>query len=106
MAIRVQRHTNLSKQATSLDGVDVCPLTWRVCGCGLNRFDHKGMNAISNVKVNLKTRIGNVNMFICIYETLEMIEKSAKKNNRRVYIQNYLGQKTCEFTIAWKIKIR
>ena len=64
MAIRVQRHANLSKQATLLDGVDGGPLKWRVCGCGLNRFFHEGMNNISNVKVHLKTRIGNVNMFI------------------------------------------
>ena len=34
MAIRVQRHTNVSKQATLLDGLDVSPLKWRVCGCG------------------------------------------------------------------------
>ena len=46
MAIRVQRHANVSKQATLLDGLDVSPLKWRVCGCGLNRFVHKGMNHI------------------------------------------------------------
>ena len=51
MAIRVQRHTNVSKQATLLDELDVSPLKWRVCGCGLNRFVHEGMNHISNVKV-------------------------------------------------------
>ena len=51
MAIRVQRHANVSKQATLLDGLDVSPLKWRVCGCGLNRFVHEGMNHISNVKV-------------------------------------------------------
>ena len=62
MTIRVQRHANVSKQATLLDGFDVSPLKWRVCGCGLNRFVHEGMNHISNVKVHLKTRSGNVNM--------------------------------------------
>ena len=62
MAIRVQRHANVNKQATSLDGLDVSPLKWRVCGCGLNRFVHGGMNGISNVKVHLKTRNGNVNI--------------------------------------------
>ena len=36
IAIRVQRHANVSKQATLLDGHDVSPLKWRVCGCGLN----------------------------------------------------------------------
>ena len=46
MAIRVQRHANVSKQATLLDGLDVSPLKWRVCGCGLNRFVHEGMNHI------------------------------------------------------------
>ena len=61
MVICIQRHANLSKLATLLDGVDVGPLKWRVCGCGLNQF---GMIDISNVKVHLKTRIGNVNMFI------------------------------------------
>ena len=40
MAIRVQRHANVSKQATLLDGLDVSPFKWRVCGCGLNRFVH------------------------------------------------------------------
>ena len=59
MAICVQRHANVSKQATLLDGLDVSPL---ICGCGLNRFVHEGMNHISNVKVHLKTRSGNVNI--------------------------------------------
>ena len=58
MAIRVQRHANVSKQATLLDRIDVTPLKWRVCG--LNRFVHEGMNHISNVEVHLKTRSGNV----------------------------------------------
>ena len=56
MAMRVQRHANVSKQATLLDRLDVSPLKWRVCWCGLNRFVHEGMNHISNVKVHLKTR--------------------------------------------------
>ena len=59
MAIHVQRHANVSKQATLLDG-----LKWRVRGCGLNRFVHEGMNHISNVKVHLKTSSGNVNIFL------------------------------------------
>ena len=62
MAIRIQRHTNVSKQASLLDGLDVSPLTWRVHGCGLNRFVPERMNHISNVKVHLKTRSGNVNI--------------------------------------------
>ena len=66
MAIRVQRHTNVSKQATLLDGLDVSLLKWCVCGCGLNQFVHEGMNHISNEKVHLKTRSGNVNIYICI----------------------------------------
>ena len=60
MAIRVQRHANASKQATLLDGLS--QLKWRVCECGLKRFVHEGMNDISNVKVHLKTRSGNVNI--------------------------------------------
>ena len=62
MAIHVQRHTNVSKQATLLDGVDVAPLKWSICGCGLNKFVHEGMNAISNVKVHLKSGRGNANI--------------------------------------------
>ena len=62
MAIRVQRHANVSKQPTLLDGLDVSPLKWRVSGCGLNRFVHEGMNYISNVEVHLKTHSGNVNI--------------------------------------------
>ena len=51
MAIRVQRHANFSKQAMLLDRLDVRLLKW---------FVHEGMNDISNVKIHLKTRIGNV----------------------------------------------
>ena len=66
MAIRVQRRTNVSKQATLLDGFDFSPLRWRVCGCDLNRFVHEGMNHISNLKVHLKTCSGNVNINVKI----------------------------------------
>ena len=62
MAIRVQRHANVSKQATLLDGLDVSPLKRRVCGCGLNRFVHEGINDISNVNVHLQTSSENVNI--------------------------------------------
>ena len=66
MAIRVQRHLYVSKQAMLFDGLHVSPLKWRVCGCGLNRFVHEGMNHISNVKVHLKTRSGDVNICYCL----------------------------------------
>ena len=56
MAMGVHCHTNISKQATLKDGLDVSPLKWRVCGYGLNRLVHEGMNHISNVEVHLKTR--------------------------------------------------
>ena len=59
MVIRVQCHTNISKQ-TLLDGVDVGPPKWCICGCGLNQSVHEGINDISNVKVHLKTCSGNV----------------------------------------------
>ena len=68
MAIRVQRQKSqakVSKQATLLDGLDVSPLKWRVCGRGLNRLVHEGMNHISNVEVHLKTRSGNANICTC-----------------------------------------
>ena len=67
MTIRVQRHANVSKQATLLDELYVSPLKWRVCACGLNQFVHEGMNHISNVKVHLKTRsvgVGVLNKYI------------------------------------------
>ena len=63
MMICVQRHANVSKQATLLHGLDVSTLKWRVFGCGSNQFVHEGMNHISNVRVHLKTRSGNVNIF-------------------------------------------
>ena len=71
MVIRVQRHANVSKQATLLDGLDVSPFKWRVSGCGLNRFVHESMNHISNVKVHLKTRSGNVNIQVCQTKALK-----------------------------------
>ena len=46
MATRVQCHANFSKQETLLDGVDVGPLKWRICRCGLNWFFQEGMNSI------------------------------------------------------------
>ena len=64
MVIRVQRHENISKPATLLDGLDVSTLNWRVYGCDLNRFVNEGMNHISNVKVYLRTRSGNVNILM------------------------------------------
>ena len=64
MVIRVQRHADVSKQATLLDGLGVSPLKWHVYGCGLNRFVHEGMNHISTLKVHLKTRSGNVNILL------------------------------------------
>ena len=45
-----------------LDGVYVGPPKQRVCWRGLNRSVHEAMNNISNVKVELKTRSGNVNI--------------------------------------------
>ena len=67
MALRVQRHANVSKHATLLDGLDVSTLQWRAYVCGLNRFVHEGMNHISNVKVHLKTRSRNVNISIYLH---------------------------------------
>ena len=62
MTIHAQHQTNDSKQTTLLDGVDVGPPKQRVCWRGLNRSFHEAMNNISNVKVHLKTRSGNVNI--------------------------------------------
>ena len=41
MAIRVQHQANVSIQAMLLDGLDVSPLKWRICGCGINSFAHE-----------------------------------------------------------------
>ena len=60
MAIRDKRHAKVSKQIKLLDGVDLGPPKWLVCGHGLNRSVHEGMNGISNVKVRLRTRSGSM----------------------------------------------
>ena len=60
-----QRQTSVSKQTTLLDGADVGPFKQRVCWRCLNRSVHEAMNNISNVKVHLKTRSGNVNITMC-----------------------------------------
>ena len=80
MAIRVQLHTNDSKQATLLDGVDVGPLKWRVYGCGLNRFIHEGMNNISNVKSSFKD-LHWKRKYLCL-----TIISTRKRERKRVYI--------------------
>ena len=63
--MRKTSRKNSSKQ-TLLDGVGVGQLKWNVCGHGLNRSVHEGMNDISNVKVHLRTCSGNVNIMISI----------------------------------------
>ena len=80
MATHVQHHANVSKQAMLLDGLDVCQLKWRVCGCGLNRFVHEGMNHISNVEVHLKTCSGNVNIYrrTALYLCVKLFEAIVK----------------------------
>ena len=57
MKIRAGRQTNVSKQTTLLDGVDVGPPKQRVCWRGLNRSVRDAMNNISNVKVQLKIAV-------------------------------------------------
>ena len=63
MTIHARSQTNASKQTTLLDGIDGGPRKQGVCWRGLNRPVHESMNNISNVKVHLKTRSGNVNIF-------------------------------------------
>ena len=62
MTIRARRQTNVSKQTTLLDRIGVGAPKQRACSRGLNRSVHEAMNTISNVKVHLKTRSGNVNI--------------------------------------------
>ena len=54
MVICVQRHTNVSKQTTLLEGIDLGMPNWCVCWLGLNVSVNEGMNDISNVKVKSK----------------------------------------------------
>ena len=62
MKICAGRQTNAIKQTRLLDGIDIGPPKQCVCWRGLNRSVHRAMNNISNVKVLLKTRSGNVNI--------------------------------------------
>ena len=62
MAIRDQRYATVSKQTTLSDTANVGLPERRKCGRGLNRSVYEGMNDISNVNVNLRTRSGNVNI--------------------------------------------
>ena len=80
MAICAQRHTNLNNQTTLLDGVDVGPPKWGVCGRGLNGSVHEGMKDISNVKVHLKTHSGNVNIIIYLRRSQVKIVKGQWSN--------------------------
>ena len=69
MATRDQRHANVSKQTTFLDGINVGPPKWRLCGRGLNRSVHEGINDISNVKGS-DCRNVNINLYLhfhCIH---------------------------------------
>ena len=50
MLIHVQRHASIGKQIVLLDGINVGPLKWCVCGCGLNRYVHEDMDSISKCK--------------------------------------------------------
>ena len=47
MATCVQRHPNVRKQTTLLDGIDVGPPKWCTCGRGLNKSFHEGLDHIS-----------------------------------------------------------
>ena len=60
--MHVQRHTNVSKQTKLLNGVDLGPPEWCVCGHGLNPSVHEDMKDISNVKVHLNTCSRNLNL--------------------------------------------
>ena len=62
MTICARRQTNVSKQTTLLDGVDVGPTKQCVCWRGLNRSVHEAVNNILNAKVHFKTHRGNVNI--------------------------------------------
>ena len=53
--------TSVNK-TTLLDGVEVGTSKWRISmGCFIDRV-HEAMNTVSNVKVHLRTRSGNVNI--------------------------------------------
>ena len=87
MVIRVQRHANVSKQTTVYDGVEVGPSKWRVCGRGLNRSVHEGMKDVSNVKVHLKTRSGNVNIILCMERITKALIRQSRQSLRCSHTQ-------------------
>ena len=64
MTIRDQCQANVSKQTALLDGIEVGLPKWCVCGSGLNRSIHEGMNNILNIKVHLRTCSGNVKIYL------------------------------------------
>ena len=104
MAIHGHRHANISKQATLLGGVDVDPPKWRVCGCDLNRFIHEGINDISNVKVHLKTRSGNVN--IVRYLEIEKAHQYDISGPKVIKFSSCSTQLSMKFQLLIKLKYR
>ena len=60
MGICVQHHANISKQTTLLDGIDVGPPKWHICGCGLNRSVHLGMSDVPKRKIHRKCKYTQV----------------------------------------------
>ena len=55
-----------------MDGVDVGPPKWCVCGRGLNLSDHEGMNDISNVKVQWKCKYHKYSTVLHVRELIKL----------------------------------
>ena len=60
---------------------------------GLNRFVHEGMNHSSNVKVHLKTRSGNVNIWLSI-----LVNQGVTHELSGISIQNEIKMKNIPIT--------
>ena len=71
MAIHVcaQRHAIFSNQTTLLEGVDIGPLKWCVCGRGLNRSVPEVMKDFSTCQGSFKDSHGNVNIVAKMSQT-------------------------------------
>ena len=62
----------------------------------LNRFVHEGMNLISNVKVHLKTRSGNVNIleWIKFEVNFDMILSSLPQSLNSIHDHDFASHKS------------
>ena len=73
---------------------EVCPPQTGICGCGLNLSVHERIKAISNVKIHLMTRSGNVNMNAS--DTVNIIKFRDSSSGYTNKYHHYIQQLRCE----------